>query len=46
MVQIFHAQDILCFAEGVETDAQEEAILSLGVDGVMGYGLQEPIPLK
>jgi len=42
MVQVFHAQQTLCFAEGVESDLEKMALLELDVDGVMGYGLQKP----
>jgi len=42
MVQVFHAQQTLCFAEGVESDQEKMALLALDVDGVMGYGLQKP----
>ncbi len=42
MVQVFHAQQTLCFAEGVESDQEKMALLELDVDGVMGYGLQKP----
>ncbi len=42
MIQVFHAQHTLCFAEGVENDAEKRALLALGVDGVMGYGLKKP----
>ncbi len=45
MVQVFQGQQTLCFAEGVESESEKAALLALGVDGVMGYGLQEPLLL-
>ncbi len=42
MVQVFRAQHTLCFAEGVESEAEKLALIDLGVDGVMGFGLQNP----
>lgn len=42
MINVFHAQQALCFAEGIETDAEKQALLALGVDGVMGYALGKP----
>ncbi len=42
MVQVFRAQHTLCFAEGVESEAEKRALVDLGVDGVMGFGLQKP----
>jgi EAL domain-containing protein (putative c-di-GMP-specific phosphodiesterase class I)/GGDEF domain-containing protein len=42
MVQVFRAQQTLCFAEGVESDAEKLALIDFDVDGVMGFGLQKP----
>ena len=42
MIKVFHSQQTLCFAEGVENDLEKNALLALGVDGVMGFGLANP----
>jgi EAL domain-containing protein (putative c-di-GMP-specific phosphodiesterase class I)/GGDEF domain-containing protein len=42
MVQVFHGQNALCIVEGVETQAEKSTLIDLGVDGVMGYGVERP----
>jgi EAL domain-containing protein (putative c-di-GMP-specific phosphodiesterase class I)/GGDEF domain-containing protein len=50
MIQVFQTQRALCFAEGVEKQEEIDALLKLGVDGVMGYAVGRPellnIPLS
>ncbi|GEM_PF-2094523 len=42
MIQVFQSQSALCFAEGVEKQEEIDALLQLGVDGVMGYAVGRP----
>ncbi|MAA70638.1 MAG: hypothetical protein CL679_02800 [Bermanella sp.] len=42
MIQVFQTQSALCFAEGVEKQEEIDALLQLGVDGVMGYAVGRP----
>jgi len=42
MIQVFQTQSALCFAEGVEKQDEIDALLKLGVDGVMGFALGRP----
>lgn len=42
MIQVFQTQSALCFAEGVEKQEEIDALLKLGVDGVMGFALGRP----
>jgi EAL domain-containing protein (putative c-di-GMP-specific phosphodiesterase class I)/GGDEF domain-containing protein len=42
MIKVFHAQQALCIAEGIETEQEKQTLIDLGVDGVMGYGLDAP----
>lgn len=42
MIQVFQTQSALCFAEGVEKQEEIDALLKLGVDGVMGYAVGRP----
>lgn len=42
MIQVFQTQGALCFAEGVEKQEEIDALLALGVDGVMGYAVGRP----
>jgi EAL domain-containing protein (putative c-di-GMP-specific phosphodiesterase class I)/GGDEF domain-containing protein len=42
MIKVFHAQQALCFAEGIETEQEKQTLIDLGVDGVMGYALGKP----
>ncbi len=44
LVQIAHSCDVEIFAEGVESAAEWQALLSLGVDGGQGFYLAEPAP--
>ena len=46
MIKVFHSQQTLCFAEGVENDSEKSALLAMGVDGVMGFGLASPSKLE
>ena len=45
MIQVFHAQQALCFAEGIESEQEKQTLIELGVDGVMGYALAKPVLL-
>ncbi|MEH6345550.1 MAG: EAL domain-containing protein [Bermanella sp.] len=45
MIKVFHSQNTLCFAEGVESGLEKSTLQELGVDGVMGYGLAKPYQL-
>ncbi len=45
MIQVFQTQRALCFAEGVESQAEIDALHKLGVDGVMGFAVGHPVPL-
>ena len=45
MIKVFHSQNTLCFAEGVETELEKITLQELNVDGVMGYGLAKPYQL-
>jgi EAL domain-containing protein (putative c-di-GMP-specific phosphodiesterase class I)/GGDEF domain-containing protein len=45
MIQVFHAQQALCIAEGIESEQEKQALIELGIDGVMGYALGKPAPL-
>lgn len=45
MIQVFHAQQALCLAEGIESDDEKQTLLDLGIDGVMGFALGKPEPL-
>jgi EAL domain-containing protein (putative c-di-GMP-specific phosphodiesterase class I) len=42
MIKVFHAQQALCFAEGIETEQEKQTLIDLGIDGVMGYALGKP----
>jgi diguanylate cyclase (GGDEF)-like protein len=44
LVELVHAYDLLAVAEGVEDDAQLEAVRACGVDLVQGYHLGAPAP--
>ncbi|MFT5593751.1 MAG: EAL domain-containing protein (putative c-di-GMP-specific phosphodiesterase class I) [Oceanicoccus sp.] len=46
MIQVFQAQSALCFAEGVEKQEEIDALMKLGVDGVMGYAVGRPTLLE
>lgn len=46
MIQVFHAQQAMCIAEGIESEAEKATLLELGVDGVMGYELGKPALLN
>jgi EAL domain-containing protein (putative c-di-GMP-specific phosphodiesterase class I) len=45
MIKVFHSQQALCIAEGIETEQEKQTLIDLGVDGVMGYALDKPKPL-
>jgi diguanylate cyclase (GGDEF)-like protein len=45
MVQVFHAQQVLCIAEGIESEREKHTLIKLGIDGVMGYVFGKPEPL-
>lgn len=45
MIQVFQTQGALCFAEGVEQQAEIDVLTQLGIDGLMGYALGKPTPL-
>lgn len=42
VAQIAHNRDISLITEGVEKEAELDALMRLGVDGAMGYLLGEP----
>jgi len=42
LIQVAHSCDAKILAEGVESEAQWQALLSLGVDGGQGYFLGRP----
>jgi EAL domain-containing protein (putative c-di-GMP-specific phosphodiesterase class I)/GGDEF domain-containing protein len=42
MIQVFQTQSALCFAEGVEEQAEIDSLFKLGIDGVMGYAVGRP----
>jgi EAL domain-containing protein (putative c-di-GMP-specific phosphodiesterase class I)/GGDEF domain-containing protein len=42
MIKVFHSQQALCIAEGIETEQEKQTLIDLGVDGVMGYALDKP----
>jgi EAL domain-containing protein (putative c-di-GMP-specific phosphodiesterase class I) len=44
IVEMCHALDLADVAEGVETDAQRDAVRSLGCELVQGYLLCRPMP--
>ena len=44
LVELVHAYDLHAVAEGVEDDAQLEAVRACGVDLVQGYHLGAPAP--
>lgn len=44
LAQIAHSCDIMLLAEGVETEAEWQAVKALGVDGGLGYHLGRPGP--
>ena len=39
-----HSMDIKIVAEGIETEAQFEAMKSLGVDYIQGFYFSKPLP--
>ena len=45
MIKVFHAQQALCLAEGIESEAEKNKLIELGVDAVMGYALGKPVAL-
>lgn len=45
MIQVFQSQGAMCFAEGVENQAEIDTLSALKVDGIMGYALGKPEPL-
>lgn len=45
MLKIFHGQQALCLVEGVESESEKSTLIDLGVDGMMGYGIERPKPL-
>ncbi|MCH8499945.1 MAG: EAL domain-containing protein [Marinobacter sp.] len=46
IIRIAHSRGILVFGSGIETEAEWQALLRLGVDGGMGYHLGRPLPLQ
>jgi len=42
MIKVLHSQGAKCYVEGVELDAEMQALIDLNVDGMMGYGVFEP----
>ncbi|HCM92456.1 MAG TPA: hypothetical protein DIS78_07840 [Lachnospiraceae bacterium] len=46
MVSIVHDMDMKIVAEGVETKAQYDAMVKLGVDYIQGYYFSKPIPAE
>jgi len=46
MIKVLHSQGAKCYVEGVEDDAEMQALVDLSVDGMMGYGVFEPQPLE
>jgi len=46
IVELAHNLNMLVVAEGVETEAQEKFLASLGVEEFQGYYFGRPMPLK
>lgn len=46
LLQIAHSCDVKLLIEGVETEAEWQALLELGVDGGQGYFLAKPAPAE
>jgi len=46
LLQIAHSCDVKLLVEGVETEAEWQALLELGVDGGQGYFLAKPAPAE
>ncbi len=46
MIRMAHAMELTVLAEGVETAAQYEALVELGIDEVQGYLFGRPGPLE
>lgn len=44
LLQIAHSCDVKLLVEGVENDAEWQALLALGIDGGQGYYLAKPAP--
>ncbi len=42
MANILHSQHAKCFVEGVETEEEFQSLASLNINGLMGYGVEEP----
>ena len=42
MIKIARSLDIRVVAETVETEQEIAALITLGIDAMMGYGLQAP----
>ena len=45
MIKVLHSQGAKCFVEGVEQKEEMQTLIDLDVDGMMGYGLFEPLRL-
>jgi len=43
---VAHSLDILVIAEGVEEEAQYQALCDLNIDGIQGYYLDNPTELN
>lgn len=46
IIDMSHAIDAICVAEGIETDDQADAITAMGCDWLQGFGLHRPEPLQ
>ena len=43
LINIAHGLDIQAFAESVESEAEQEAVMRLRCDGMQGFGIQRPV---
>ena len=46
IVELCHELDMLCVAEGIETDSQIELLKKLGCDRLQGYKIGKPMPAE
>ena len=46
LINLFHKMDLTVIAEGVETEKQVDALMSLYVDKIQGYYYSAPLPIN